>query len=118
MSILIVLAKAMVGGLAVVGFSVLGTAGHPKRFAGLFAAAPSVALASLAMTAALKGAAATVPYAQGMLIGSAGMLAYCLLSLYLIDRLHALAGSILSWLAWLAGAGGPLLALGGLRWEA
>ena len=112
MSILIVLAKAMVGGLAVVGFSVLGTAGHPKRFAGLFAAAPSVALASLAMTVALMGPTATVPYAQGMLIGSAGMLAYCLLSLYLIDRLHALAGSILSWLAWLAVAGSLYLAVG------
>jgi hypothetical protein len=64
------------------------------------------------MTVALKGPAATVPYAQGMLIGSAGMLAYCLLSLYLIDRLHALAGSILSWLAWLAVAGGLYLAVG------
>jgi hypothetical protein len=112
MSNLIVLAKTLLGGLAVVGFSVLGTVGHPKRFAGLFAAAPSVAIASLALTVVLKGPAATVPYAQGMLIGSAGMLGYCLLSLYLIDRLHALAGSILSWLAWLAVAGGLYLALG------
>jgi hypothetical protein len=40
------------------------------------------------------------------------MLAYCLLSLYLIDRLQALAGSILSWLAWLAVAGGLYLAVG------
>jgi hypothetical protein len=112
MSILIVLLRALVGGLAVVGFSVLGTAGHPKRFSGLFAAAPSVAVASLATTAVLKGPAATVPYAQGMLIGSAGMLAYCLVSLYLIERLHALLGSILSWLAWLAVAGGIYLAVG------
>jgi hypothetical protein len=112
MSILSVLLRALAGGLAVVGFSVLGTAGHPKRFAGLFAAAPSVAVASLAMTVALKGPAATVPYAQGMLIGSAGMLAYCLVSLYLIERLHALLGSILSWLAWIVVAGGLYLAVG------
>jgi hypothetical protein len=112
MSILIVLLRALVGGLAVVGFSVLGTAGHPKRFAGLFAAAPSVAVASLAMTVAIKGPAATVPYAQGMLIGSAGMLAYCLVSLYLIERLHALLGSILSWLAWIVVAGALYLAVG------
>jgi hypothetical protein len=112
MSILIVLGKALLGGLAVVGFSLLGQAGHPKRFAGLFAAAPSVAVASLALTAALKGPAATVPYAEGMLIGSTGMLAYCLVSLYLIERLHALLGSILSWLAWLLVAGGVYLAVG------
>jgi hypothetical protein len=112
MSILVVLGKSMLGGLAVVGFSLLGQAGHPKRFAGLFAAAPSVAVASLALTVAVKGPATTVPYAQGMLIGSAGMLAYCLVSLYLIERLHALLGSVLAWLAWLVVAGGLYLAVG------
>jgi hypothetical protein len=112
MSILIVLGKALVGGLAVVGFSLLGQAGHPKRFAGLFAAAPSVAVASLGLTVALKGPAATVPYAHGMLIGSAGMLAYCLVSIYLVERLHALLGSILAWLAWIVVAGGLYLAVG------
>jgi hypothetical protein len=112
MSLLIVLARALVGGLAVVGFSLLGQAAHPKRFAGLFAAAPSVAVAGLAMTVALKGPAATVPYAQGMLIGSAGMLAYCLVSLYLIERLHALLGSVLAWLAWLVVAGALYLTVG------
>lgn len=112
MTLLIVLGKALIGGLAVVGFSLLGQAGHPKRFAGLFAAAPSVAVASLALTVAFKGPSATVPYAQGMLIGSAGMLAYCLVSLYLIQRLHALLGSVLAWLAWLLVAGGLYLAIG------
>jgi len=109
MSIVLVLVKALLGGLAAAGFSLVGQAGHPRRFAGLFAAAPSVALASLALTVALKGPAATVPYAQGMLIGSAGMLVYCLVSLYLIDRLHAPVGSILSWLVWLLVAGGLYL---------
>ena len=104
--------KALIGGLAVVGFSLVGHAGHPKRFAGMFSAAPSVAVASLAITAVLKGAAGAVPYARGMLIGSAGMLAYCLVSLYLIQRLHALIGSILAWLAWLLVAGSLYLVLG------
>jgi len=111
-SIVVLAAKAVVGGLAVVGFSAVGEAGRPKRFAGLFAAAPSVAVASLAVTALEKGPGNTVPYAEGMLIGTAGMLAYCLVSLYLIDRLHALAGSILSWLAWFLVAGGLYLWLG------
>ncbi|TMF08279.1 MAG: DUF3147 family protein [Chloroflexi bacterium] len=104
--------KAVVGGLVVVVFSLLGQAGHPKRFAGIFAAAPSVALASLAMTVVARGPKASVPYAQGMLIGSAGMLAYCLASLLLINRLHALVGSILAWVVWFAVAGGLYLAAG------
>jgi hypothetical protein len=79
-----------------VAFSLIGQAGHPKRFAGLFSAAPSVALASLAMTVAARGPDATVPYAEGMLMGSAGMVAYSLFSLYLIDRLHAHFGSIVA----------------------
>src|ERR1700716_4014333 len=112
MSIALIGLKALAGGLAVVGFSLLGQAGHPKRFAGLFSAAPSVALASLAMTLMTRGPDATVPYAQGMLIGSAGMIAYCVVSLLLIDRLHALLGSVLAWLAWFAVAGGLFLALG------
>jgi uncharacterized membrane protein (GlpM family) len=112
MSIALIGLKAIVGGLAVVAFSLLGQAGHPKRFAGLFSAAPSVALASLAMTLMTRGPDATVPYAQGMLIGSAGMIAYCVVSLLLIDRLHALLGSVLAWLAWFAVAGGLFLALG------
>lgn len=112
MSILIVLGKGLVGGLAVVAFSLFGQAGHPKRFAGLFAAAPAVAVASLALTVAFKGPAATVPYAQGMLVGSVGMLVYCLVSMYLVGRLHALPGSVLAWLAWIVVAGGLYLKVG------
>ena len=40
------------------------------------------------------------------------MLAYGVVSLYLIQRLHALIGSILAWLAWLVVAGGLYLVLG------
>jgi uncharacterized membrane protein (GlpM family) len=112
MSISIIALKAVIGGLAVVAFSLVAEAAKPKRFAGLFAAAPSVALASLALTVVIKGPAATTPYARGMLVASAGMLAYCLVSLYLIDRLHALAGSLLSWLAWFAVAGAGYLVFG------
>ena len=40
------------------------------------------------------------------------MVAYCVTSLLLINRLHALVGSILAWLAWFAVAGGLFLAVG------
>jgi hypothetical protein len=112
MSILVIATKTLLGGLAVIGFSLVGHAGQPKRFAGLFSAAPSVALASLAITVVTKGADGAVPYARGMLIGSAGMLAYCLISLFLIERLHALLGSMLVWLIWLAVAGGLYMTVG------
>ncbi len=112
MSIWIIGVKTIVGAIAVVAFSVVGEAAKPKRFAGLFAAAPSIAIASLAITALAKGGKGAVPYAQGMLMGSAGMIAYCLVSLYLIERLHALAGSVLSWLAWFIVAGGLYVLVG------
>jgi uncharacterized membrane protein (GlpM family) len=112
MSLTLISLKALIGGLAVVAFSLIGQAGHPKRFAGLFSAAPSVAVASLGITVITKRADGAIPYAEAMLIGSAGMLAYCLVSLYLIERLHALVGSIVSWLAWLIVAGGLHLTFG------
>lgn len=112
MPIVVFAARALIGGLAVVGFSLVGEAGRPKRFAGLFAAAPSVALASLAITVVQKGAGGTVPYARGMLIGSAGMFAYCLTTLYTVERLHAMLGSLLAWLAWFVVACGLYLLLG------
>jgi hypothetical protein len=93
------MSNVIMSGKSCLAFSLLGQAEHPKRFAGLVATAPSVAVPSLALTVAVKGPTATVPYAQGMLIGSADMLAYCLVSLYLIERLHALLGSVLAWLA-------------------
>src|SRR2546423_14750804 len=99
MTILIIALKTLVGGVAVVAFSLIGEAGQPKRFAGLFAAAPSVALASLGNTAAPKGPPPTGPYAGGMLIGSAGMVAYCLVSLSLTERLNALSEPLPSRLA-------------------
>src|SRR5438445_6565795 len=36
MSIWVIALKALVGGLAVAGFSLLGQSGHPKRFSGLW----------------------------------------------------------------------------------
>jgi hypothetical protein len=46
-----------------------------------------------------------------MLAGSAGMLAYCLVCLVTLDRLHALAGSLTAWAAWFVVAGGIYFAV-------
>ena len=42
--------RGVVGGLMVVAFSLIGESVAPKAFAGLFASAPSVAIAGLALT--------------------------------------------------------------------
>lgn len=97
--------KAFVAGAMVVLFALIGEAVKPKRFAGLFAAAPAIALASLLITVLTKGAPAAVPLTVGMLADSAGMVAYCLVALFTLDRFHALAGSLTAWAAWFLVAG-------------
>lgn len=47
--------RFLVGGAIVSAFALLGDVLHPKGFAGLFAAAPSVALATLTLTVASEG---------------------------------------------------------------
>ena len=50
-----VILRFLVGGLIVSVFAVLGDLFEPKSFAGIFGAAPSVALATLALTISSKG---------------------------------------------------------------
>jgi hypothetical protein len=62
--------KAANGGLFVVAFALVSEALKPKRFAGLFSAAPSVALANLAVVVAMKGHAEAIANTRGMVIGA------------------------------------------------
>ncbi len=64
-----------VGGILVSAFAVLGDMFKPKSFAGLFGAAPSVALATLALTIAGEGSAYAAMEARSMI---AGAIAFCL----------------------------------------
>ena len=47
--------RFVLGGVIVSAFAVIGDMLHPKSFAGIFGAAPSVALASLGLTFLTKG---------------------------------------------------------------
>jgi hypothetical protein len=67
--------KAANGGLFVVAFALVSEILKPKRFAGLFSAAPSVALANLAVIVAAKGHAEAIAGARGMLLGAAAFTA-------------------------------------------
>ena len=50
-----ILARFIIGGMIVSAFAIIGDVLKPKSFAGLFGAAPSVALATLAITAVSDG---------------------------------------------------------------
>jgi hypothetical protein len=51
----LILLRFLIGGVSVSLFSVLGDLFKPKSFAGLFGAAPSVALATLALSVVTEG---------------------------------------------------------------
>jgi uncharacterized membrane protein (GlpM family) len=102
--------KALVGGTLVVAFAMVAEMAKPKTFSGLFSAAPSIALASLLIVSLAKGPATASLQATGMLLGSAGMALYCLVGIFTVGRMHALAGSLAAFLAWFAVAGGLALA--------
>lgn len=62
-------------------FAMIGGALKPKSFAGLFAAAPSVALATISLTVLKKGTQYAAIEAQSMILGAAAFLIYaCLVS--------------------------------------
>jgi len=68
--------RFLFGGLAVSSFAVLGELFKPKSFAGLFGAAPSIALASLVITVVSKGRISAAIEARSMMLGGIAFLTY------------------------------------------
>ncbi|TML26176.1 MAG: DUF3147 family protein [Actinobacteria bacterium] len=95
-----VLLKAAAGGLFVVAFAVLAQMLRPKRFAGVFSAAPSVALGSLLVTAAFSGARDVALSGRGMAVGAVAFTAYCLTAVPALRRWGAWGGSLAALGAW------------------
>jgi hypothetical protein len=71
-----ILVRFLVGGMVVSGFALIGDLLKPKSFAGLFGAAPSVALATLGLTVATKGASYSATEARSMLAGALAFFLY------------------------------------------
>lgn len=65
-----ILFRILVGGAVVSAFALLGELLKPKSFAGLFGAAPSVSLATLALTVMKQGKSYASIEARSMLLGS------------------------------------------------
>jgi len=71
-----ILIRFLIGGIAVSFFAVLGDLFKPKSFAGLFGAAPSVALATLLLTVGKDGRQYAAAEAHSMLAGAIEFFVY------------------------------------------
>jgi hypothetical protein len=80
--------RFLLGGLIVSLFAIIGDVLRPKGFAGLFGAAPSVALATLTLTLLTKGKAYAALEARSMIAGSVAFLIYALACVYLLSKRH------------------------------
>jgi uncharacterized membrane protein (GlpM family) len=98
--VLPVLSKAVFGGTLVVLFAVFAETLSPKRFAGVFAAAPSVALASLSVTVMSKGPIDARRSCAGMMAGAVGFVVYCLLAPAAMRRWGSLRGAGAALVGW------------------
>jgi uncharacterized membrane protein (GlpM family) len=71
-----IMVRFLVGGAVVSVFAIIGDLLKPKSFAGLFGAAPSVALATLGLTVAKDGPSYAATEARSMMAGSIAFFAY------------------------------------------
>lgn len=97
-----IIIRFLVGGVIVSFFSMLGDLFRPKSFAGLFGAAPSVALATLALTISKQGGAYAAVEGRSMIAGAVALFIYSALvsSLMMRYRLPALMVTLVSILLW------------------
>jgi hypothetical protein len=80
------LLRFLIGGLVVVAFALIGDLLKPKSFAGIFGAAPSVALATLGLTFWQDGEGVAAQAARSMMLGAVALLAYSVLNGSLLLR--------------------------------
>src|SRR5438105_3045854 len=100
--------RFLVGGVVVSTFAMLGDVLRPKSFAGLFGAAPSVALATLGIAVYQHGADYAAIQTHSMIAGAAALGVYAVLVCQLLirARLPAVRATLLSLGVWLVVAFG------------
>ncbi|MGC2086789.1 MAG: DUF3147 family protein [Bradyrhizobium sp.] len=109
------LIRFVVGGVVVSAFAMLGDVLRPKSFAGLFGAAPSVALATLGIAIYQHGVDYAVLQSHAMMAGALALAIYSVVVCQLLirARLRALPATLLTLVVWLAVAVGLLKLAGG-----
>jgi Protein of unknown function (DUF3147) len=101
--------RFVVGGLVVSMFAVLGDVLTPKSFAGLFGAAPSVALATLALTIETHGKSYAARECRSMIAGAAAFIVYAfvcsrVLMKYNVSAMWVALCALLLWIGCAVGA--------------
>jgi len=87
----VILIRFFIGGIVVSVFALLGDLFKPKSFAGLFGAAPSVALATLGLTIASDGKTYASTEAHSMMAGAVAFFAYASCVSWMLMRGRATA---------------------------
>jgi hypothetical protein len=100
--------RFLIGGIVVSVFAVLGDLFKPKSFAGIFGAAPSVALATLGLTVATEGTSYGAAEARSMMAGAIAFFVYASAVSWIMMcyQFKALAVTICSIPLWLGTAFG------------
>lgn len=107
-----ILIRFLLGGAVVCAFAFIGDLLEPKSFAGLFGAAPSVALATLGLAVASDGAAYAAIESRSMMAGAIAFFVYASVVSWVLMRKPVKAG-------WAALGGVPLwFAVAFLLWGA
>ena len=98
------LIRFMAGGLVVSAFAVLGDVLRPKSFAGLFGAAPSVALATLSLALWKQGGDYVSVEGRSMILSSLAFALYSVVVCQLLMRVRcsALTATTAALFLWLA----------------
>lgn len=107
------LLRFFIGGLAVSAFAVLGDIFRPKSFAGLFGAAPSIALCTIALAFSSHGGRYVMVEGRSMIIGAVGLFFYGVCVCWLMQRgkMRALPATVISLIVWAIVAVGGWAAL-------
>ncbi len=102
------LIRFIVGGAVVSFFAAFGDAVKPKSFAGLFAAAPSVAMATMGLTIMTEGKMFVAVEARSMIFGAVALLLYAAAATRLITKykVNAAPAAILALTVWMTCAMG------------
>jgi hypothetical protein len=105
------LIRFLIGGVVVSAFAALSEVFRPKSFAGLFGAAPSIALATLGLTIAHSGKAFAAIEARSMIFGA---IAFCLYAsvcsrVLVRRRFSALATTVMLLPVWFAASLGLMV---------
>ncbi|MGZ4200413.1 MAG: DUF3147 family protein [Thermoleophilia bacterium] len=102
--VITIAAKTLFGGVLVLVFAALSETLKPKRFAGILAAAPSVAIAGLAVGAISKGPADQAHAAQTMVAGAVALAVYAAVAIVTLRKFGPLKGATVAGVAWVVTA--------------